>query len=82
MDGVALDPAELKEMRDNIRREVFSLELCWKCQRISSCKKTVLGETVIVWVCKTCLHEAKQLLKIGKIPFPEAAALAERRRTR
>jgi hypothetical protein len=48
---------EWKEMRNNIRRVVHSLEVCWKCQHVSECQKYILGQTVLVWLCKGCLTE-------------------------
>ncbi len=48
------------EMRDNIRRAVDSLELCWRCQRVSECQKYILGNTILVWLCKSCLEEMEQ----------------------
>jgi len=44
-------------MRNNVSRVVHSLELCWKCQKVSECQKYVLGQTVLVWLCKSCLTE-------------------------
>ena len=52
--------AELIEMRNNIRRAVHSLEVCWKCQNVSECLKYVLGHTVLVWLCKGCLSEMEK----------------------
>lgn len=51
---------ECKAMRDNIRRVVESLEVCWKCQRVSPCQKYVLGNVVLVWLCKGCVQEMEQ----------------------
>ena len=51
---------EWNEMRDNIRRVVESLEVCWKCQRVSECQKYVLGQTVVVWLCKACLSSMEK----------------------
>ena len=55
MNDTMLDTANLKEMQDNIRREVRSLEKCWKCERICSCEKWILDGTVIIWLCGTCV---------------------------
>lgn len=48
------------EMRDNIRRVVSSLEVCWRCQRVSECQKYILGNLVLVWLCQGCLAEMEQ----------------------
>ena len=47
-------------MRENIRRAVSSLEVCWRCQRVSECQKYVLGNMVLVWLCQGCLTEMEQ----------------------
>ncbi len=67
MNGVALRSDELQEMRENIRREVFSLEECWHCKNIASCEKAVLAKTVIVWICVACFRDKNQQLKQNKI---------------
>jgi hypothetical protein len=48
------------EMRNNIRRVVQSLEVCWKCQKVSECHKYILGHTVLVWLCQGCLCEMEK----------------------
>ena len=42
---------EMMEMRENIRRAVGSLEVCWRCQKVSECQKYILGNLVLVWLC-------------------------------
>jgi hypothetical protein len=51
---------EMVEMKANVRRAVESLELCWRCQRVSECQKYVLGNLVLVWLCPSCLMELHQ----------------------
>ena len=51
---------EWVEMRDNIRRAVNSLDVCWRCQRVSECQKYVLGNLVLVWLCGGCMSEMEQ----------------------
>ena len=51
---------EMVEMRANVRRAVESLELCWRCQRVSECQKYVLGNMVLVWLCPGCLMDLHQ----------------------
>ncbi|HWP83910.1 MAG TPA: hypothetical protein VNN17_01865 [Terriglobia bacterium] len=48
------------EMRENVRRAVHSLEVCWRCQRVSECRKYVLGNLVLVWLCQHCMTEMEQ----------------------
>lgn len=55
---------ESLEMRNNVRRAVQALELCWKCQKVSECQKYVLGQTVLVWLCRGCMAEMEK-------PLPE-----------
>ena len=54
------DVQEMVEMRENVRRVVESLELCWRCQNVSECQKYVLGNMVLVWLCPDCLTELHQ----------------------
>ena len=51
---------ELVQMKENVRRAVEALELCWRCQRVSECQKYVLGNMVLVWLCPGCLVELHQ----------------------
>ena len=48
------------EMRENIRRAVGALEMCWRCQRVSECQRYILGNLVLVWLCQGCLKEMEQ----------------------
>ena len=48
------------EMRENIRRAVSALEVCWRCQRVSECQRYILGNLVLVWLCPDCLKEMEQ----------------------
>jgi hypothetical protein len=51
---------EMMEMRENIRRAVCSLEVCWRCQKVSECQKYILGNLVLVWLCGGCMGEMEQ----------------------
>ena len=48
------------QMRENVRRAIQALEVCWRCQRVSECQKYVLGNMVLVWLCPGCLTELYQ----------------------
>ena len=48
------------EMRENIQKAIGSLEVCWKCQRVAECQKYVLGNMVMVWLCRKCLTELER----------------------
>ena len=57
-DMTELTPAkDWVRMRDNIQQAVLSLDVCWKCQRVTECQKYILGNMVLVWLCQGCLEE-------------------------
>lgn len=58
-------------MKENIQKAVGSLEVCWKCQQVSECQKYVLGNMVMVWLCRGCLTELER---------PRLGSGADRRR--
>lgn len=66
---------EMVEMRANVRRAVESLELCWRCQRVSECQKYVLGNMVLVWLCPGCLMELHQPQSASEKPQRRAVRL-------
>ena len=45
---------ELSQMRDNIRRSVDALELCWSCQRVCECEPVTVDDGPPVWMCSDC----------------------------
>ena len=45
---------ELKEMKENIRRSVNALELCWSCQRICECEQGIVDDAAPVYLCTGC----------------------------
>lgn len=51
----------LKQMKDNVRSVVESLDVCWRCQNVSECHRHVLGNLVLVWLCSGCLAEMELL---------------------
>lgn len=55
MNNALVDALELKQMRENVRRSVDSLELCWSCQRICECEHGLVDDGAPVWLCKECL---------------------------
>ena len=42
------------EEREQIRKAVLALELCWRCQRVSECALYLLGNVVKTWLCRPC----------------------------
>jgi len=64
---------EMVAMKENVRRAVEALELCWRCQRVSECQKYVLGNMVLVWLCPGCLMELHQPQSVSEKPRARAA---------
>ena len=56
---------ELTHMRDNIRRSVDALELCWSCQRVSECEPATVDDGPPVWMCSDCATKSR-FLHAGK----------------
>jgi len=50
---------ELGEMRDNIRRSVNALELCWRCQKVAECDQGFVDDGGPVWLCPGCFLELR-----------------------
>ena len=50
---------ELSQMRDNIRRSVDALELCWSCQRVSECEPATVDDGPPVWLCSGCATKSR-----------------------
>lgn len=63
---------ELLEMRENIRRSVEALELCWSCQRISECQQGYVDDGSIVWLCADCWvqTQSRQRTAPGALLWP------------
>jgi hypothetical protein len=49
---------ELIRMRENVRRSVDTLELCWGCQKICECQKPLGEDDEPHWLCEHCLEKA------------------------
>ena len=45
---------QLMQMKENVRRSVQALELCWGCERISECEGGIVDDAVPVWLCTKC----------------------------
>lgn len=63
---------ELVEMRENIRRHIQALELCWSCQRISECEQVVVDDGAPVWLCRVCREhvQLRQQAAPGSLVWP------------
>jgi hypothetical protein len=64
---------DMVSMRENIRRAVASLDLCWRCQCVSECQKYVLGNMVLVWLCGSCIVDLHQPQRAAERPRVRAA---------
>jgi len=49
-----METLDLKTMKENVRRVVEALEVCWRCQNVTECHRHVLGNLVLVWLCNGC----------------------------
>ena len=56
---------EISHMKDNIRRSVDSLELCWSCERVAECEPSAVDDGPPVWLCAECASH-KALLHAGE----------------
>jgi hypothetical protein len=54
MQVTAAEVEELSQMRENIRRSVDALELCWSCQRVAECEPATVDDGPPVWLCNAC----------------------------
>jgi hypothetical protein len=61
MSAVPISLNELKQMKENVRRVVDSLDICWRCQNVTECQRHVLGNLVLVWLCSGCRADMDQL---------------------
>ena len=62
MDLTAMEFRELITMRENIRRNVGLLEVCWSCQKVSECRQWLVNGCVPVWLCDECVEEVSYRL--------------------
>lgn len=60
-DQMTMTSQTMLEMRENVRRVVESLDVCWRCQNVTECRRHVLGNLVLVWLCAGCLQEMEHL---------------------
>ena len=49
---------DLREMRNNVRRGVNALDVCWSCENVCEVSRTILGDGHRVWLCPACEREA------------------------
>lgn len=61
MTECAMSSQTLRDMKENVRRAVESLDVCWRCQNVTECRRHVLGNLVLVWLCSGCLTDMDQI---------------------
>jgi hypothetical protein len=61
---------ELHEMRENIRRSLAALELCWSCQRVSECEQGLVDDAAPVWLCRDCREKLHADAHPGALLWP------------
>lgn len=50
---------ELVRMREEVRRSVEALEVCWLCQRVSDCEQHPVDDGPPVWLCCACQEKLR-----------------------
>lgn len=79
-----MDPAsfhDLRQMQENIQREIEALELCWGCEKICACQQWLINDAVPVWLCEGCLGEVSyRLEERSGVPLSFSPAVTERHR--
>ena len=45
---------ELIRMKENVRRSIQALELCWSCERICECEEGTVDDAAPAWLCAEC----------------------------
>ena len=63
MSTSATEMQELRQMRDNIRRSVQALELCWSCQSICDGEAVIIGDGPPVSLCSACSEQVGSTAK-------------------
>src|SRR5689334_7972852 len=60
---------ELKQLRDNVRRIVYSLEECWNCRNVCEAVLGCLSDGSAAWLCEACRTEsASRVVSISSKP--------------
>jgi hypothetical protein len=70
MNATAEELKDLGTMRENVRRSVAALELCWSCQRVSDCQSAMVDDAAPVWLCADCLSKMLTEEKLGALLWP------------
>ncbi|HWP83980.1 MAG TPA: hypothetical protein VNN17_02220 [Terriglobia bacterium] len=72
MELTNTETEELVRMRDNIRRSVEALEVCWSCQRVCECEPATVDDGPPVWLCSACAtkHRLEHPAEPGRMAWP------------
>jgi hypothetical protein len=72
MQMTTMEVEELSHMRDNVRRSVDALELCWSCQRICECEPATVDDGPPVWLCSDCAtkNHLRNLREQSRLAWP------------
>jgi hypothetical protein len=54
MSSLSIDHGELVRMRANVSQHIHSLEVCWRCDRVSECGLSLIKGSTTVWLCSKC----------------------------
>ena len=54
---------ELVQMRENVRRSLQTLEVCWSCEKVSDCEQQVVDDGPPVWLCPACQETIRARLQ-------------------
>jgi hypothetical protein len=70
MNATIEELRDLEVMRENTRRSVAALEVCWSCQRVSDCATAIVDDSVPVWLCAECLSKFLSEEELNKLLWP------------
>ena len=56
---------ELTHIKENVRRSVQLLEVCWSCERVSECEPGAVDDGPMVWLCADCAVKSRSQIAAG-----------------
>jgi len=54
MNITLLELEELQEMKETVKRNIQSLEVCLNCDSVSECEMAPVDDGSPVWLCRAC----------------------------
>lgn len=63
LKGTYEEHLELMQMKENIHRSVYGLEMCLGCERVCECEERMTEGVQHAWHCATCRKEAPLRVK-------------------